>query len=346
MAVEKEANSVFDTLVGIAKTAIQYSAEAGKNRVYLSRQLIRDFRVKKTRFSPMFRAYESEKVFLKDRELEDNLGEMRDSYASLAIDHFKLEDIIADRNLESLEDRFRELYALEKIVENATISQAYTPYLGVDNIVNEVSSQPPLVQLQLKKFFTIKAIACYVNGINLTIENCDKIILADEELRKHNLKLIVQSLIQEAFEIACNSEEERQEFIDGVYHAMTGKVVPNSPERVEPPTVAPELYKERVDRKENPIAFIRRVYGPWLGRGITRPQLKHLDMPLYQGLYRFLRDNDEPTDIQLGLPKVRGTHAFKRAADGKSEGGPRVSDEAETAQRERTVWVKRVDRMP
>lgn len=346
MAAAKKINSVFDTLVGIAKTAIQYSSEAGKNRVFLSRQLIRDFRVKKTRFSPMFRAYESEKVFLKDRELEDNLSAMQDAYASLAVDHFSLEEIISDRSLVSLEDRFREIYALEKILENATISKAYKPYTGTDSILDEVGSQSPLVQLQLKKFFTIKAIACYVNGINLTIENCDTIILADEELRRHNLKLIVQSLIQEAFEIACSNEEERQNFIDGIYHAMTGKVVPNSPERIEPPTIAPEFYKERVDRKENPVAFIRRVYGPWLGRGITRPQLKHLDVALYQGLYRFLRDNEEPTDIELGLPKVRGTHAFKRAADGENNTDSEASDEAKAAQRESAVWRNRVDRSP
>lgn len=47
---------------------------------------------------------------------------------------------------------------------------------------------------------------------------------------------------------------------------------------------APELWSERRGRNENPIAFIRRVYAPYLGNGMTRPLLRQLDWPLYRAL--------------------------------------------------------------
>lgn len=47
------------------------------------------------------------------------------------------------------------------------------------------------------------------------------------------------------------------------------------------PDKAPELWSEREGRSENPVAFIRRVYAPWLGRGLIRPHVKALDPALY-----------------------------------------------------------------
>lgn len=50
------------------------------------------------------------------------------------------------------------------------------------------------------------------------------------------------------------------------------------------PAKAPELWSRREGRKENPVAFIRRVYAPWLNRGFTRAHLLALDRPLYSAL--------------------------------------------------------------
>jgi len=50
------------------------------------------------------------------------------------------------------------------------------------------------------------------------------------------------------------------------------------------PDKAPELWSRREGRKENPVAFIRRVYAPWLRRGFTRAHLLALDRPLYSAL--------------------------------------------------------------
>ena len=50
------------------------------------------------------------------------------------------------------------------------------------------------------------------------------------------------------------------------------------------PDAAPELWSGREGRKENPIAFIQRVYAPWLGRGLNRAHIRNLDLPLYRAL--------------------------------------------------------------
>lgn len=61
------------------------------------------------------------------------------------------------------------------------------------------------------------------------------------------------------------------------------------------PTKPPEEWSARVGRKENPIAFIRRVWGPFLGRALTRrSQLANVDLPLYRALGVWLHRH--PTD--------------------------------------------------
>lgn len=51
-----------------------------------------------------------------------------------------------------------------------------------------------------------------------------------------------------------------------------------------PPVEAPELWADRQGRKENPVAFIRRVYGRYIGNGLTRAHIRRLDLPLYKAL--------------------------------------------------------------
>lgn len=51
-------------------------------------------------------------------------------------------------------------------------------------------------------------------------------------------------------------------------------------ERVRPS----ELWSNRLGRKENPVAFIRRVYAQWIGRGLTRAHIRAVDRPLYRAL--------------------------------------------------------------
>ena len=74
-----------------------------------------------------------------------------------------------------------------------------------------------------------------------------------------------------------------------------GKEAPTSPDL---PAQPPVLWRDRKDKDETPLDFIRREYGHWLGKGLTRAHLR-MDMGLYDSLKHWLRDNVIPDDIDL-----------------------------------------------
>ena len=45
--------------------------------------------------------------------------------------------------------------------------------------------------------------------------------------------------------------------------------------------------------------YLREVYGPWLGNGLTRSDIKAVDEPLYWRLYNELQKTPLPSDIDL-----------------------------------------------
>ena len=69
------------------------------------------------------------------------------------------------------------------------------------------------------------------------------------------------------------------------------------------PSKAPQLWVDRDPAlKENPAAFARRVYGPWIGTGFTRPQLRALDDALYHALSVW--EHRHPEDTVKDLPTL------------------------------------------
>ncbi|MEP4552734.1 MAG: hypothetical protein ABJR46_14995 [Tateyamaria sp.] len=47
------------------------------------------------------------------------------------------------------------------------------------------------------------------------------------------------------------------------------------------PQKAPEIYKDRVNKDENALEFIKRVYKPWLNKGLSHNQLNRIDTSAY-----------------------------------------------------------------
>lgn len=81
-----------------------------------------------------------------------------------------------------------------------------------------------------------------------------------------------------------------------VYEASSASVLPM-------PSKAPQLWVDRDPAlKENPAAFARRVYGPWIGIGFTRPQLRALDDALYHALSVW--EHRHPEDALKDLPTL------------------------------------------
>lgn len=78
------------------------------------------------------------------------------------------------------------------------------------------------------------------------------------------------------------------------------------------PDIAPAMWKQdrvsvvdpvtSAERLEDAREFTKRVYGPWLGNGLTRNMLRKLDNPLFQALYRAYGTN-LPDDLPLPTKK-------------------------------------------
>jgi hypothetical protein len=68
------------------------------------------------------------------------------------------------------------------------------------------------------------------------------------------------------------------------------------------PSVAPALWSDRTTGREvSPVDFIREHYGRWIENGLTRPDIKRLDGPLYRAHTTFISRNGGVDP--LNLPK-------------------------------------------
>lgn len=66
------------------------------------------------------------------------------------------------------------------------------------------------------------------------------------------------------------------------------------------PTEAPETY-QGLRGPETPPEFVKRVYGPWLGQGLTRAEIRKLDPKLAVAIMNWLSrpGNEWPADVDL-----------------------------------------------
>lgn len=88
------------------------------------------------------------------------------------------------------------------------------------------------------------------------------------------------------------------------------------------PSEAPALWKSDKQPSETPPDFIRRVYAPWLGHGLTRADIKHLDEPLYRSLYKWLSNsqNEMPDDLDLPTLSQQNDRTLARLEAGEAVG--------------------------
>lgn len=79
------------------------------------------------------------------------------------------------------------------------------------------------------------------------------------------------------------------------------------------PTEAPEKYNG-LRGPETPPAFVQRVYGEWLGQGLTRAHIRQLDPTLYQAIVNWTRkpENEWPADVDLPTLKEQNTRWIDR----------------------------------
>jgi hypothetical protein len=62
--------------------------------------------------------------------------------------------------------------------------------------------------------------------------------------------------------------------------------------------------------KESPADFIARVYAPWIGKGLTRADIRRLDKPLYVALASWLQRKGNELAFDLPTKKEVANQAF------------------------------------
>ena len=86
--------------------------------------------------------------------------------------------------------------------------------------------------------------------------------------------------------------------------------------RVTAPETPPAIWPDdRIAIKgvlENPPDFIKRNYAPWLGKGLTRADVRRLDKPLSTALDNWLRRNPMPDDLDLPTLKEQNSRWIER----------------------------------
>lgn len=91
------------------------------------------------------------------------------------------------------------------------------------------------------------------------------------------------------------------EVLDAAIHGEAASTLPDT---------APELWENRIGRKENPITFTKRVYAPWIAKGLQRSHLLTLDKPLYSALGVWLHRHPEDCALlpsRSARPRVLAT---------------------------------------
>lgn len=88
-----------------------------------------------------------------------------------------------------------------------------------------------------------------------------------------------------------------------------------------PPEKAPILWKDGRLEGEDPPTFIKRVYAEWVGHGLTKADIRHLDPRLYEHLYTWLKKNPMPADLELPtLKELNDELALQLQSDPGADG--------------------------
>ena len=111
----------------------------------------------------------------------------------------------------------------------------------------------------------------------------ERLALLDERFGHHDGKSVADH-VREFFPQICEAER-----------------IENQPSL---PTVAPVLWKQgRLEGEDTP-SFVRRVYGPWIGR-IAKPDIRQLDPKLYGAIFNYCRTSAWPDDLALPTRRER-----------------------------------------
>ena len=112
-------------------------------------------------------------------------------------------------------------------------------------------------------------------------------------------------------------------------------------ERKDLPKKAPELWLDR-DRRlgEDAPRFVKRVYGPWLDKGLTRGDISKLDKSLGQAIKDWLIPQGRVWPEDVNLPT---TQEWRDLAIATIEADPLAPIDPQTAEK---LWSTVLRRVP
>ena len=115
-----------------------------------------------------------------------------------------------------------------------------------------------------------------------------------------------------------------------IRHVLSGAAAGSS---AEVPNAAPALYQDRPRKDEGPISFTARTYSRWLGKYISRADIKRLDVKLYNALYN-LPNPDEELD-KIGLYTKKQLNDIKLSTSSEFKRPPRTLKLSDMSPQER-----------
>lgn len=143
----------------------------------------------------------------------------------------------------------------------------------------------------------------HLKYFEIIIDLLNNELVEDESIniKKQYIKEQIKSLVSMASPLFESNEDLKDFFAGSAGFDSFEFAAANKPQL---PSKAPELYKDREDRKEKPETFLERVYGPWLrGKGLFRSHIKAWDLSLYQSLYK---RRDQIPAFETLLPMAQG----------------------------------------
>lgn len=108
----------------------------------------------------------------------------------------------------------------------------------------------------------------------------------------------VRDLFPEIVELERAEAEGRTAWVSRVGEKAAAK----EPEHPPLPEQAPTRWAEAKEPGDTPPVFIQRHYAPWLGKGLTRADVRHLDPQLSMALSNWQRKHELPEGFDKLLP--------------------------------------------
>ena len=228
------------------------------------------------------------KATLADRELDASSHRKLEQAAAVASSALSKHAAELKRASQAIQDRISSLGAK---INNITIDNSVE--LGPDDlsVIDNIAGLSHSIEVILEKY----------NNIETPLH--ETLLDSREGNKPHDQAISkIDQLKQHAIKHGYDGLEDRARELFPEWNFAPRRLdeftTPNPDRDSAMPEAAPETY-QGLRGPESPPEFVQRVYGPWLGQGLTRAHVRKLDPGLYQAINNWSRKNEWPADVDL-----------------------------------------------